>query len=73
MTDKDKIKLGIAGGILLVALVIIYWFGIRKPPETPTSSTGTPAPVAASNDPNAPPPASNRRVGSDVLKANEKK
>jgi len=36
MTKSDKVKLGVAGGILAVAIVLIVWFyGFSSPAPTP--------------------------------------
>lgn len=31
LTQQEKIKLGTAAGLLVVALFLIYWFGLRSP------------------------------------------
>ncbi|MBX3383766.1 MAG: hypothetical protein KF864_09690 [Phycisphaeraceae bacterium] len=31
-SDADKIKLGIAGALLVIGIFLIYWFALRSPP-----------------------------------------
>jgi len=51
MSDTDKIKVAVAGGLLLIAFFLIYWFGIRSPsPALDTTLT----PASEVNSPDGP-------------------
>lgn len=63
MSQQEKMKLGIAGGLLVLALVLIYWFGIRNP------KGDEPTPPPATEEA----PAANRRVSPELLKQLESK
>lgn len=67
LTAQEKTKLGVAVGMLVVALFLIYWFGIRTPAPATTADV-PPAPVDGSVTPDGPPPAANRRVDPSLLK-----
>lgn len=68
LSDKDKIKLGVAGGLLLLALILIYWFGIRTPPATNIAEQ----PPASVDGADGSAPAGNRRISPELAKQLEK-
>ena len=60
MSDAEKKKLGLAVGLLVVALGLIYWFGFRSSGPDTTPIADQAAPLTATEG--GPPPAANRRL-----------
>lgn len=61
-SSADKIKLGVAIAILVIAGVMIYWFGIRTEPVVVDTSIPEAPAYVDPRDKNAPPPAASRRL-----------